>query len=572
MRPAGHDIRWMRATGFAGLLVALALPAQADTPAVSVLQRAREIFFPAPTEGFALAQPGPARDATSVLNELKHSAPELDPAELVAFAGLLTRPEDLAGALDTEHFRIHYAPGGANRPLDWPEMTFLTDLAAACEDVWRGSHETFPWPQPWSDGSAGGDARTDVYVRDLGWGIYGFSLHEDVGDPVHRSGFIVIDNDFAGMTSLPPQDVARVTLAHEYQHVIQYGFRYAPEADWFMEQTATMMEGQLCPDVHELEGYLPYFTQRPHRRLDLSDGAFEYGAWLWPQYILERQGPDALRAIWGLWSARGGSMLAALEAFFLSRGSSLDAAFLEWATWNAGLGMEGAFGYARRYPRAITPALAITRYPVNALRPAMTLQPEPLGASYVDLRPERGSADNYMELDVTTCGSISEVRLVLWPADATPSVLTIPLTDGRGALVLNSWNTYARAMLVVANGSTSSTCCDYRVDVHTYYRPATVDPLELPVGALRLSAAPNPFGPATVIAFELPQSMPATLRIFDAQGRLVETLAEGIGSSGRHAVHWEAAPAGRGALEAGVFFCEIRTASGSERVRLVRLR
>jgi hypothetical protein len=401
-------------------------------------------------------------------------------------------------------------------------------------------------------------------------------LHEATGDPRAKTGFIVLDNDFAGLGSLEAHDAARVTLAHEYQHLIQLRFGYEPSANWFMEATASMMEGQLCPEIRDLERYLSYFVSRPYRRLDLSDGSFEYGTWLWPQYIVERFGPPALVAMWRQWSYGGQSLLASQDAVFRAAGRSLDDAFLEWATWNGGLSEGSAragFGYERAYPVAVTPAFSVAHYPAAGLGPAMTDQPEPLAAGYVELRPEPGSADNQLEIGLQACGGPGEARLITWPLEAGgPSMTTIPLVDGHGLVTITGWDAISRALLIVVNGSQAVSCCDYRVDASTHFRPASVDPdAEGQTLTLMLAASPNPFEPYTVIQFSLAESMPVALRLFDAQGRLVETLIDAECSPGLHAVRWEGDLPSGGAAPTGIFFCEIRTPAGNERLRLVRL-
>ncbi len=57
---------------------------------------------------------------------------------------------------------------------------------------------------------------------------------------------------------------------------------------------------------------------------------------------------------------------------------------------------------------------------------------------------------------------------------------------------------------------------------------------------LTLSNQPNPFNPMTVIEFALPRDAHATLRIYDVKGQLVETLVDGIVSTGVHTITWDA--------------------------------
>jgi hypothetical protein len=61
---------------------------------------------------------------------------------------------------------------------------------------------------------------------------------------------------------------------------------------------------------------------------------------------------------------------------------------------------------------------------------------------------------------------------------------------------------------------------------------------------------PNPFNPATTISFQLSASAHVSIRIFDAIGREVETLADDTRRPGHYRLVWDAS--GR---PSGVYFC-----------------
>jgi hypothetical protein len=75
--------------------------------------------------------------------------------------------------------------------------------------------------------------------------------------------------------------------------------------------------------------------------------------------------------------------------------------------------------------------------------------------------------------------------------------------------------------------------------------------------------APNPFRPATLIAFELPAAQAVSLRIFDAQGRLVRTLADGERPAGLYRMGWNGADEDGTPQPAGVYFYRLETARGT---------
>jgi hypothetical protein len=70
-----------------------------------------------------------------------------------------------------------------------------------------------------------------------------------------------------------------------------------------------------------------------------------------------------------------------------------------------------------------------------------------------------------------------------------------------------------------------------------------------------LSAYPNPFNSSTRIRFDVAKRGPITLNVFDLQGRLVQTLADGIMESGQH----ELSLSGEH-LASGMYFVRLRTA------------
>ena len=78
---------------------------------------------------------------------------------------------------------------------------------------------------------------------------------------------------------------------------------------------------------------------------------------------------------------------------------------------------------------------------------------------------------------------------------------------------------------------------------------------------------PNPFNPTTRMPFEVMQTGPVTLRIYDALGRAVATLVDAPLSPGRYEAVWEA-----GALPSGVYLGRLETGGQVSVRRLVLLK
>jgi hypothetical protein len=565
-----------------GVLTGAPRLAAADDPqteqerAALLIAQAHTILSASAPQGFALRRDlPPGRSLTSLLNEIQTENARIGPLALGMTGPLLSRPTTLTAELSTEHFLFHYATDGGDAPGS-PITDYLAVAAEACEHAWDMHHGSARWPTPIT--GAESDGLLDVYVRDLGWGAYGYTLHEAAVEGTGESGFIVVDNDFAGHPTLDAYDALRVTLAHEYHHLVQFAFGYAPEADWFMEQSAVMMEGRTYPEITDRYRYLSFFTSSPHRRLDLSNGSFEYGAWLWPQFLFEHEdwGEAMLVEAWHVWSDSSITMLAALDRVLQGRGSSLAAAFAEWAVWNAFLGQrDDGTHYAdlTSYPCAVWPELAVSRYPADGLAPAPTHQPEPLGASYVMFEPAAASGHDRLDLKLTSGSGAVAATLIAWPRGGGLATLhAVPLSDGGASLQILGWNEMERACLVISVGPDAPATCAYTVTAHTRMASADVEPDETAFDRLSLSLAPNPSEGRTAITYELPADGPVVLRLYDAAGRLVVTLLDRVESAGSHQIAWDG-PSGRDRLaESGVYFCEIRTPVDVRRVRLIRAR
>jgi len=71
------------------------------------------------------------------------------------------------------------------------------------------------------------------------------------------------------------------------------------------------------------------------------------------------------------------------------------------------------------------------------------------------------------------------------------------------------------------------------------------------------SVFPNPFNISTIIFFELPESGPVNLQIFDIRGKLVTELVSGNQEAGVHSLIWEAKN-----LPSGTYFVRLLTKYG----------
>lgn len=97
--------------------------------------------------------------------------------------------------------------------------------------------------------------------------------------------------------------------------------------------------------------------------------------------------------------------------------------------------------------------------------------------------------------------------------------------------------------------------------------PTALETGTVPAGFRLQQNYPNPFNPATTITFTLAHTEHVTLRIYDVQGRLVQTLVDGTQPAGQHAMAFDA-----GHLASGSYFYTLQTSDGlkTRQMTLVR--
>ncbi len=259
----------------------------------------------------------PERSATLPLRHLRQSN---SPAARLA----AQRPQlPVERTLDTPHFRIHFTLSGSHAvPGDDANGNHIPDtvdaLSGIAEQSWITLHRQLGWPLPQSDGERGGDDRTDIYLMNLRRVYLGYSDFDDgsCGDNAHTdqtesaacSAFIVLDRDMRG-TGAPALALLRVSFAHEYMHVIQFGLDAREPADWLWEAWAVWAEDRVFDDINlYLNLLLPLF-QHP----DLPPAAHPYAMALLPMWMDQHLGAASVRAVW-LQAVREDGMTAVAAA------------------------------------------------------------------------------------------------------------------------------------------------------------------------------------------------------------------------------------------------------------------
>jgi photosystem II stability/assembly factor-like uncharacterized protein len=108
------------------------------------------------------------------------------------------------------------------------------------------------------------------------------------------------------------------------------------------------------------------------------------------------------------------------------------------------------------------------------------------------------------------------------------------------------------------------------------YRYSPLDPTRVETLAAStiasLATAPNPFDDSAAIRFSLSRAGEARVAVFDAAGRRVRTLREGLAAAGMHRLSWDGRDARGRDVPAGVYFVRLRTEDGTETRKVQRVR
>ena len=335
---------------------ALALPAGASAQAGAEAEppftpAQAKVQLEAAVEALSGADPAAAHP-TDELRDLAAAIPYLAGRERREARAILARPPaDKGGTepfgaewpgnameheLSTAHFVVHWpqVPGctAPAQGCDEPDLTdangggggppngipdYVDRVAMAAEASYSAQNGDLGWPDPKPDGEAGGDDRIDIYISDIcdevsagGACLFGYASPDDTSAQCHQAPFecfayLVLDNDYqpAEFGSYSDQLIPmRVTTAHEYNHILQFGID-ARQDGWMFESTAVWSEEQVFPGDDDWLFYLRIWkrtTQQPITSFGAGAGLKVYGSGVWNHWLHlgAGYGPDVVLDAW----------------------------------------------------------------------------------------------------------------------------------------------------------------------------------------------------------------------------------------------------------------------------------
>jgi hypothetical protein len=249
-------------------------------------------------------------------------------------------PEAPRSPACASRFCVHWVEEGIDAPrlLDVNGISdgdgipdFVERVLKVAEHVYAVENEQLGWREPKSDGTKGGrHGKTDVYLKEVGGVLFGYAAPDrgqagkDQRLPRRLYGYLVLDNDYSRVEfpgTKPFNDLA-VTFAHEYAHILQFGYDAYQDA-WFAESSAVWMEDQVYGEINDYLRYVRRWAKLFATPLTASS-IREYGTAVWNQWLAQRYGRSIVRKAWaGAIDAKpGGFAVSAYERALRAAGGT----------------------------------------------------------------------------------------------------------------------------------------------------------------------------------------------------------------------------------------------------------
>ncbi|KRA31217.1 MULTISPECIES: MXAN_6640 family putative metalloprotease [unclassified Nocardioides] len=452
-----------------------------ETPrdvAEQALETVEEILDPAASVTSDADDRAHGKDLTLALRDLAASKADLPKNKRDDAARLLARPTDgvnTAGSYECEGndgppcytqsqagqkclttICVHYArstdpnrPDGENDGTGgrWagtdPALPDYVEFVANTFQQVANRYVSAGYTAPLGDVIAGGDAKTDIYIAELGdFGIYGYcATDQDIAGHVAAPAYCVVDNNYK-TTEYPAHTPAanlQVTAAHEFFHAVQFAYD-VNEDGWFMEGTATWVEDEIFDAINDNRSYLPHGPLGvPHQSLDKWSTLSQYGSWIFFRFLTERYPtasgglPVVIRKIWER-AGNGQYSVQAINNTLGELGTNMGVLFPRFVLWNRMPAQYYAEGSAYR------PAPLRASYGLSAAAPGKTVgfTLDHLSAKHLRFVPKMtGAWKLRMRLNLNSSAAGGSAMVTYKPKGKAPVVKAVKLySDGNGLVVL----------------------------------------------------------------------------------------------------------------------------------------
>ena len=221
-----------------------------------------------------------ARDATVALRDLAVALPALRGADRAPGARPARPPDATRTTAATSarrltdspicdaQFCVHWTDKAKNAPVS---RAFLDDILDAMASATRSRTTTLGWRTPSPTASSAGATGSAATARSTSTSptsarALRLRLDRRAAARQKRYAYLVLDNDYVGFPT-PPIQSMQVTVAHEYNHILQFNYDTFQDV-WLFEDTATWAEEQVYPGINDYLNYMPAFAKKPREADD----------------------------------------------------------------------------------------------------------------------------------------------------------------------------------------------------------------------------------------------------------------------------------------------------------------
>ncbi len=161
---------------------------------------------------------------------------------------------------------VHYATTARTRPAADANADGVPDFVESVAQIAEAALDqlvALGFRRPLSDTAIDGDARIDIYLRDLVSADGSAGTDSCTGD--RCVGYVVAENDYAGYSYPSVEEGIRSVVPHEIFHLIQNAYAAGQPSSWTEGSAVWAVEQLYGAGNSDFERFLPSFLQRSFR-------------------------------------------------------------------------------------------------------------------------------------------------------------------------------------------------------------------------------------------------------------------------------------------------------------------
>ncbi|KAA3598453.1 MAG: hypothetical protein DWQ06_12095 [Calditrichaeota bacterium] len=235
-------------------------------------------------------------------------------------------------------FTIHFDISGENAvSLEDSDNSGTPDyvelMLETFDSVYRFEIDTLGYTAP-PISTTLGSGKYDIYIENFNGGVFAYT---DSDDGNKFNSYIRMDNNYTeGSYSTQGIDAVKVTAAHEFLHMVQFGLlggSILNDEIPFAEMSATWMEDVMFEGINDYYNYLDGFSNAPETFLFSGKNNYRFGASIWCHFLEEKFGRNIVREIWNGITASKRNYHITDTILTDSLGTSFEDAYNEFVIW-----------------------------------------------------------------------------------------------------------------------------------------------------------------------------------------------------------------------------------------------